>query len=55
MGILDRDTAGSCWRTVDRTYVNLSKTLFQDEMISLLTGEIAQRYRLSRSTIWATR
>ena len=30
---------------LNRTYVNLSKTLFQDELVSMLTGEIAQRYR----------
>jgi type IV pilus assembly protein PilB len=45
-GYLDRDTAGELLASqMNRTYVNLSKTLFQDEMVSLLTGEIAQRYQ----------
>ena len=30
---------------MNRTYVNLSKTLFQDEMVFMLTGEIAQHYQ----------
>ncbi len=45
-GYLDRDTAGDLLASqMNRTYVNLSKTLFQDEMVSMLTGEIAQHYR----------
>lgn len=45
-GYLDRDTAGDLLANqLARTYVNLSKTLFQDDMVALLTGEIAQRYR----------
>ena len=45
-GYLDRDTAGELLAgQLNRTYVNLNKTLFQDEMVSMLTGEIAQRYR----------
>ena len=45
-GYLDRDMAGELLASqMNRTYVNLSKTLFQDEIVSLLTGEIAQRYR----------
>jgi type IV pilus assembly protein PilB len=45
-GYLDRDTAGDLLAgQLNRTYVNLSKTLFQDGMVSLLTGEIAQRYQ----------
>ncbi|MDP4029123.1 MAG: GspE/PulE family protein [Gallionella sp.] len=45
-GYLDRDTAGELLASqINRTYVNLSKTLFQDDMVSLLTGEIAQRYQ----------
>ncbi|HEX5363468.1 MAG TPA: GspE/PulE family protein [Gallionella sp.] len=45
-GYLDRDTAGSLLASqINRTYVNLSKTLFQDEVVSLLTGEIAQHYQ----------
>jgi len=45
-GYLDRDTIGDLLAgQLNRTYVNLSKTLFQDEMVSLLTGEIAQRYQ----------
>ena len=44
-GYLDRDTAGDLLaRQLNRTYVNLSKTLFQDELVCLLTGEIAQHY-----------
>jgi len=45
-GYLDRDTAGEMLASqMNRTYVNLSKTLFQDEIVSILTGEIAQRYQ----------
>lgn len=45
-GYLDRDTAGDLLaRQLNRTYVNLSKTLFQDELVCLLTGEIAQHYQ----------
>ncbi len=45
-GYLDRDTTGDLLASeINRTYVNLSKTLFQDEIVSLLTGEIAQRYQ----------
>ncbi len=45
-GYLDRDTAGNLLASqMNRTYVNLSKTLFQDEVVSMLTGEIAQHYQ----------
>jgi type IV pilus assembly protein PilB len=45
-GYLDRDTAGDLLaRVLNRTYVNLSKTLFQDELVSLLTGEVARHYQ----------
>jgi len=45
-GYLDRDSVGELLASqIDRTYVNLSKTLFQDEVVSLLTGEIAARYQ----------
>ncbi|MDD5300629.1 MAG: GspE/PulE family protein [Gallionella sp.] len=45
-GYLDRDTAGDLLASqMNRTYVNLSKTLFQDDMVSLLTKDIAQRYQ----------
>jgi len=45
-GYLDRDTAGDLLAgRMNRTYVNLSKTLFQDEIVSMLTGVIAQRYQ----------
>jgi type IV pilus assembly protein PilB len=45
-GYLDRDTAGELLAIrLNRTYVNLSKTLFQDEVVSLLTWEIAQQYQ----------
>ncbi|MDO8412954.1 MAG: GspE/PulE family protein [Gallionellaceae bacterium] len=45
-GYLDRDTAGEWLASqLNRTYVNLSKTLFQEEMLSMLTVEIAQRYQ----------
>jgi type IV pilus assembly protein PilB len=45
-GYLDRDTAGELLaRQLNRTYVNLSKTLFQDEVVSMLTGEVAQHYQ----------
>ncbi len=45
-GYLNRDTAGELLaRQLNRTYVNLSKTLFQDEAVSMLTGEIAQHYQ----------
>lgn len=45
-GYLERDTAGELLASqLNRTYVNLSKTLFQEEMLSMLTGEIAQRYQ----------
>ena len=38
-GYLDRDTAGELLAgQLNRTYVNLNKTLFQDEMVSMLTG-----------------
>lgn len=46
-GYLDRDSAGELLASLlDRTYVNLNKTLFQDEMISMLTKEIATRYQV---------
>ncbi|MDX8398897.1 MAG: hypothetical protein R8K20_01460 [Gallionellaceae bacterium] len=42
---LDRDTAGDLLANqLNRTYVNLSNTLFQDEMVALLDGAIARRY-----------
>jgi len=45
-GYLDRDTAGELLASrMKRTYVNLSKTLFQDQVVSLLTSEIAVLYR----------
>lgn len=45
-GYLDRDTVGNLLASqMNRTYVNLSKTLFQDEVVSMLTGEIAQHYQ----------
>ena len=45
-GYLDRDTEGELLASqMNRTYVNLSKTLFQDEMVFMLTGEIAQHYQ----------
>jgi type IV pilus assembly protein PilB len=45
-GYLDRDTAGDLLAAqLHRTYVNLSKTLFQDEVVSLLTGEVALHYQ----------
>ncbi len=45
-GYLDRDTAGNLLASqLNRTYVNLSKTLFQDEVVSMLTGDIAQHYQ----------
>lgn len=44
-GYLDRDTAGSLLANrLNRTYVNLSKTLFQEKELRLLTGEIAANY-----------
>lgn len=43
---LERDTAGELVAAqLNCTYVNLSKTLFQEQMIALLTGEIASLYR----------
>ena len=45
-GYLDRDSAGELVASLtNHTYVNLSKTLFQDEVVFLLTGEVAQRYQ----------
>lgn len=45
-GYIDRDSAGELLASLmNRTYVNLSKTLFQDELVFLLTGEIAQQYQ----------
>jgi type IV pilus assembly protein PilB len=45
-GYLDRDSAGELIASLtSHTYVNLSKTLFQDEVVFLLTGEVAQRYQ----------
>lgn len=44
-GYLDRDSAGELLASqLNRTYVNLSKTLFQDNVVMLLTGEIAARF-----------
>ncbi|MCX7171700.1 MAG: ATPase, T2SS/T4P/T4SS family, partial [Proteobacteria bacterium] len=46
-GYLDRDSAGELIASqLNRTYVNLSKTLFQDEVVALLNGEIAVRYHV---------
>lgn len=45
-GYLDRDTAGELLaEQLNHTYVNLSKTLFQDKELMLLTGEMAVRYQ----------
>lgn len=45
-GYLDRDSSGELLASqLHRTYVNLSKTLFQDEIVFLLPGELAQRYQ----------
>ena len=45
-GYLDRDAAGELLASrMRRTYVNLSKTLFQDQVVSLLTSEVAVLYR----------
>jgi type IV pilus assembly protein PilB len=45
-GYLNRDVIGELVASqINRTYVNLSKTLFQDDMIALLNGEIAARYQ----------
>lgn len=45
-GYLDRDTAGELLaEQLKRTYVNLSKALFQQEALALLPGEMAARYR----------
>lgn len=45
-GYLDRDTAGELLASqLNRTYVNLSNTLFQDEMVAMLSGDIAARYQ----------
>ncbi len=45
-GYLDRDTAGELLaEQLSRTYVNLSKTLFQQEMVDRLPAEIATRYQ----------
>jgi len=42
---LDRDACGELLANqLNRTYVNLSNTLFQDEVVGLLNGEIALRY-----------
>lgn len=42
---MDRDTAGELLASqMGSTYVNLSKTLFQDSVVALLTGEIAIRF-----------
>ena len=43
---LDRNTAGELLASqINRTYVNLSKTLIQNEQVALLNGEIAQRHQ----------
>jgi len=45
-GYLDRDTAGEMLASrLNCTYINLSNTLFQDEVVSLLTSEIASGFR----------
>lgn len=42
---LDRDTAGELLANqMNSTYVNLGSTLFQNEVVSLLTSEIASRF-----------
>lgn len=44
-GYLDRDTAGEMLAAqISHTYVNLSKTLFQQEVLELMQGEMAERY-----------
>ena len=44
-GYLDRDTAGGLLASqLNSTYVNLSNTLFQDDIVSLLTDELARLY-----------
>jgi len=43
-GYLDRDSAGDLLATqIGHTYVNLSKTLFQQEALALLPGDLAER------------
>lgn len=45
-GYLNRDMAGELLAAqLDRTYVNLSKTLFQQEVVALLPGKMAERYQ----------
>lgn len=47
MVVLDiiRDSAGGLLaKKLNRTYVNLSKSLFQNDEVSLLTGEISARF-----------
>jgi len=45
-GYLDRDSAGELLATqLGYTYVNLSKTLFQQEALALLPGDFAERYQ----------
>jgi type IV pilus assembly protein PilB len=42
---LDRDTVGELIaKQLNSTYINLSNTLFQNEVVSLLTSEIASRF-----------
>jgi type IV pilus assembly protein PilB len=44
-GYLDRDTAGELLAAqIERTYVNLSKTLFQQEALALLPQEMARHF-----------
>ena len=45
-GYMDRDAAGELLASLmNRTYVNLSKTLFQDDLVAMLTLEMAQHYQ----------
>lgn len=44
-GYLDRDIAGDLLAgQMNRTYVNMSNTLFQEDLLSLLNGDVASRY-----------
>jgi type IV pilus assembly protein PilB len=45
-GYLDRDVAGQIVADqMGRTYVNLSKTLFQEELLAMLNGDIATKFQ----------
>jgi type IV pilus assembly protein PilB len=46
-GYIDRDSAGEVLAaTIDKTYVNLGKTLFQDAVLQLVPAEFAQQHKL---------